>query len=327
VTTLSICIATRNRGAFIGATLQTIVSQMPDGVEIVVVDGNSTDDTEDVLTEWAKRVPAFRYHRLATNGGVDCDYAAAVELSTGRYFWLFTDDDLLAPGTVDAVLQVIQNNPALVLVNAEVWDQVFEHRCDPNRLRIRSDRVYERGEDDRLLADVGRYLTFIGGVVLRRDVWNSRNKEAYFGSLFIHFGVIFQAPLPGHTAVIAAPRIRIRYGNAMWTARTFEIWMFKWPALVWSMPRADWAKKAVTPAEPWRNPSALLIHRAAGSYGMEQYRSFLAVQRPLPLRLLARLVALMPFRLLNRTALLALMLLGFGHRTTAIDIRNAGSRK
>ncbi|MBS0570647.1 MAG: glycosyltransferase, partial [Proteobacteria bacterium] len=45
---LSLCIATRNRGDFIGETLQSIAVQCDkyrEDVEIVVLDGASTDNT------------------------------------------------------------------------------------------------------------------------------------------------------------------------------------------------------------------------------------------------------------------------------------------
>ena len=109
-----------------------------------------------------------------------------------------------------------------------------------------------------LLADTGDYLSFIGGIIIQRQLWRARDKASYFGSDFIHFGVVFQQPLPGDTLVIAEPLIIIRYGNASWLARYFEIWMFKWPGLVWSFPHLpDSAKSRVCHKEPWRSPKTL----------------------------------------------------------------------
>src|SRR5205823_13927961 len=96
------------------------------------------------------------------------------------------------------------------------------------------------------------------------------------GSLFIHFGVVFQSPLPRTALAIAKPWIAIRYGNAMWTSRGFEIWMFKWPELVWSMPFPESAKAHVVAREPWRNPTRLMLFRAMGAYSRAEYRSLIA---------------------------------------------------
>ena len=65
---LAICIATLNRGAFIGETLESIIRQATDEVEIVVVDGASTDNTEEVVRGFQQRWPRLNYLRLPEKG-------------------------------------------------------------------------------------------------------------------------------------------------------------------------------------------------------------------------------------------------------------------
>ena len=100
---LSICIATYNRAAYIGVTLDSIISQLTDDVELLVVDGASTDSTEEVLHTYIKKSNRIRYIRLAAKGGVDQDYDKSIEFARGEWCWLFTDDDLLKPGAIAAV--------------------------------------------------------------------------------------------------------------------------------------------------------------------------------------------------------------------------------
>src|ERR1700691_6695429 len=95
---LSVCIATLNRSSFIGATLESIISQATDEVEIVVLDGASTDGTQHVVRRYQERFPRLRYFCQKANMGVDRDFAAAVALAQGQYCWLFSDDDVLMPG-------------------------------------------------------------------------------------------------------------------------------------------------------------------------------------------------------------------------------------
>ncbi len=49
---LSICIATYNRAEYIGETLESIIPQVTDEVEIVIVDGASTDNTSSVVKHY-----------------------------------------------------------------------------------------------------------------------------------------------------------------------------------------------------------------------------------------------------------------------------------
>ena len=272
---LSLCIATLNRARFIGETLDTILSQMEDGVQLVVVDGASSDNTVEVMAQYCADHPQIVYRRELTNSGVDADYDKTVGYATGEYCWLMTDDDLLKPGAVRRVLEAMAGNPELIVVNAEVLSADLSVTMEKQRLGLSSDVRYTNASKEQFLKDTGAYLSFIGCVVIKRDKWMSRNRSAYYGSLFIHVGVIFQKPSIDYVTVISDPLIQIRYGNAMWTARGFEIWMFKWPQLIWSFPEySDDAKRAVCREAPWRSAKALFHHRAMGSFSINEFHKF-----------------------------------------------------
>ncbi len=302
---LSICIATLNRGPFIGETLESIVQQATDQVEIVVLDGGSSDDTEEIVLAWRQQFPRLSYCRQQTNGGVDQDFARAVELARGEYCWLFSDDDILKQGAIGAVLNAIRGAYDLVIVNAEIRNADLSEVLQSRRLNLAANRTYAPEESDRLLADAGDYLSFIGCVVIKRQLWISREKEKYFGSCFVHVGVIFQSRLSEGAHIIAEPFIAIRFGNAMWLGKFFEIWMFKWPRLIWSFTQyPDSVKVHVCAKEPWRKMRTLLLFRAIGSYTDGIYQKWLAKRiDSWWVRMVARAIALCPGFLANLFAI------------------------
>lgn len=272
---LSICIATFNRARFIGQTLDSIVGQIEEGVEVVIVDGASADDTGEVLARYSAQYPQIVYRREPTNSGVDADYDKAVTYATGEYCWLMTDDDLLKAGAISRVLGAIRSGPDLVVVNAEVRSADLLVVMEGRRLSVSGEVRYPASRRNEFLKEVGSYLSFIGCVVIRKENWMIRERAAYYGSLFIHVGVIFQQPSLDDVVVIGDPLIEIRYGNAMWTPRGFEIWMFKWPTLIWSFPEyPDDAKRAVCRKQPWRSLKALFHQRAMGSYSIIEFQKF-----------------------------------------------------
>ncbi len=296
---LSICIATYNRGAFIAQTLESIISQLDPQVELLVVDGASPDNTASVVEHYLLPGRPFRYVREAVNSGVDGDYDKAVGYATGEYCWLMTDDDVLEPGAVDRVLQALAHSPELVVVNARTCDADLNKMLNERLIDIHEDRVFNNDTPSVFTLAAG-YLSFIGGVVVRRDLWIRRERTRYYGSLFIHLGVLFQAPLQGRVEVIAKPLISIRYGNAMWSARGFEIWMFKWPNLIWGFDVvSDEVKLRVVRREPWRSPRHLLFGRAIGSYGLAEYRRFIPAGVSPAMRLLASAIAVTPGHFVN----------------------------
>ncbi len=312
--TLTVCIPTLNRGPFIGQTLRTIVPQLTPAVELLIVDGGSTDDTAEVVAAFQERCPAVRYVRAdvepgagpaPSNAGFDRDCDLAVELARGTYCWLMTDDDLLQPGAIDAVLRATADAHTLIVVNAEMRNATVSRVLEERRVPLHADRVYGPGEAQELFGDVGEYLSFVGAVVVRRDLWRSRERERYYGKGFIHVAVLFQKRLPGTALVLAHPWIVIRFGNGNWSARAFEIWMDTWPSLIWSFPDyEERAKVRVTRREAWQKWAALLVYRARGAYSLTEYQRWIAA-RPaggVP-KFVARVIASLPGWPLNKLVL------------------------
>jgi len=316
---LSICIATYKRAAFIGETLESIIAQLVPGVEIVVVDGASPDDTAGVVAPIAARCPALRYHRERENSGADGDFDKAVGYASGEYCWLMPDDDLLLPGAVARVLRELEAAPDLLVVNAEVRNFDLSRTLVRHRFDVERD-FEDQGGSEAFFVRAANFLGYIGAVVIRRSVWLARERAAYYGCQFIHIAVIFQKPIGG-VRVLADPLVAIRNGNALWTPRGFEIWTFKWPELLWSFDGyGEAAKRAVFPREPWRGLRYLLLSRALGAYSMAEFRRYLAKVAHGGARAAAWLIATLPGAPVNLAAVFYYGLFRRGQRVELYDL-------
>nr|MDP2190431.1 glycosyltransferase family 2 protein [Rhodoferax sp.] len=325
---LSICIATYNRAEFIGETLGSILSQMGPGVELVVVDGASPDYTPKVMAEYTLRYPALRYYRETENSGIDGDYDKAIGYATGEYCWLMTDDDLLRPGAVRRVLDKLDGVYDLVVVNAEIRNVDFSRVLDEKLIKLEFDKEYRAGDEESLFLEATQGLSFIGCVVIRRDVWLARDRRSYFGSLFVHVGVIFQHLPITHAALIAEPLITIRYGNAMWTPRGLEIWIVKWPELVWSfVDFSDKAKSAVCPRGGWHLFKRLVFYRATGAYSTKEYNEILCAKISGLTRIASKFVAVVPVVLAGFFACIYSVILGGRGSRMVMYSLNSGQHK
>jgi glycosyltransferase involved in cell wall biosynthesis len=320
---LSICIATFNRGGFIGATLRSIVPQLDGAVEVVIVDGASTDDTRDRVDEFAARCPNVRYFREASNSGIDQDFDKAVSYAAGRYVWLMTDDDLMIDGAVARVRAALDERD-LVVVNSQVRTADMSKVLCERMIPIERDVDYERADRERCFVDVARGLTFIGSVIVRRDAWLARQRTPYYGSLFVHVGVIFQTPALERVRVLAEPVLQIRYGVAMWTPRSFDVWMYKWPDLIWSFGDfSDAAKAHVTRREPWRSPMKLFHFRSKNAYSIDQYRKHLAGRATGPYGAVASLIGVFPAFVANLASIAYVSVTSRHNRIPLYDLVNA----
>lgn len=321
---LSICIATYNRAGYIGETLESIIPQMTEEVEIVIVDGASTDSTCAVVEHYTAISKQVRYIRLPVKGGVDQDYCKAVEYAQGEMCWLFTDDDLLKPNAINTVINEAQKGYSLILVNGQLMNIDFSREITNRLLPIERNEIYSESELGELFQRVITYMSFIGCVVVNRNLWLQREKERYFGTEFIHVGVIFQSFLPAPALVIAEPYIAIRYGNAQWSERAFEIGMFKWSALLCSFEHiSEHVRQEHSMSNPWRRLQRIIIYRAKGEYSLRDYLKWFASKNSSSLwKIAAFIIAIAPSSCLNFVLLSYLKIIRKDKLIAIYDLEN-----
>lgn len=97
--TLSVIIANYNYEKFVGAAIESVLSQ-DQGVQIIVVDDASTDGSVDVINQYADRVEAILLEEnRGQGGGLNTGYAAA----TGTLVMFLDADDFLVPGAIETI--------------------------------------------------------------------------------------------------------------------------------------------------------------------------------------------------------------------------------
>jgi abequosyltransferase len=196
---LSICIPTYNFGKFIGETLESIVCQLTDGVEIVVLDGASTDNTPDIVSQFQANCPNLRYHRLDKRGGIDRDIAKSIELANGEYCWLFSSDDVMRKGAIAKMLSQIKHGHDLYLCKHTncTFDMKFMHEHPV----LRSNEEVEfnlASQSDRqryfeLAITTESFFGFLGGIIIKKSKWESVPiNEMFVGSCWGHAARIFE---------------------------------------------------------------------------------------------------------------------------------------
>ena len=318
---LSICIATRNRAEYLVDTIKCLLDQLDDGIEIVIVDGASTDNSKSLIDNLDIPEGRLRYFFEDENSGVDGDFDKTVQYALGQYCWLFSDDDLFVPGALETVKQALNCEPDLLIVNSSVHSKNFRRLLSERIIDLTDNKIYENDSETAFL-DLGSYLSFIGAIVVRRDFWLSRERVAYHGSAFAHLGVIFQYPLPSRVKFLAAPLIKIRYGNSEWAPRGFDIWTKQWPKIVESLdhlPLAD--RQRIAGSGTIAMVKFCLLYRALGLYHLDRYKMSIQGSYPLFLTLLLGAIALIPAKFINS----CYTLLVLGKKTTLINVYRLAS--
>lgn len=108
---VSVVVATRNSAAYVAAALDSIVTQIPRPAEIIVIDGNSTDDTVEVVA----RFPGVRVLRQV-GGGLAAARNEAIRACSQSLIAFCDSDDRWTAGALAARLEALSANPEVPAV-------------------------------------------------------------------------------------------------------------------------------------------------------------------------------------------------------------------
>jgi abequosyltransferase len=207
---LSICIPTYNFGKFIGLTLDSILPQITLDVEVVILDGGSTDETAEIVAARQCDYKQLSYYHQDFRGGIDRDIEKVVSLAQGKYCWLFSADDIMLPGAVDKILEEIK-------LDMDIY--ICEHiLCDLNMQPIREYPPFNNVTPQRvfnmsLTAEKKEYFcsartseaffSFLAGPIFKKKTWNKANiPQTFRGTCWI---------VAGHLLSVIPSGVSIRY--------------------------------------------------------------------------------------------------------------------
>jgi len=120
---LSVIICTYNRCDFLPAALNSLANQtLPkEQFEVLVINNNSTDETEAVSKEFERNHPAvnFGYH-IEKNQGLSFARNRGIKESQGKYISYIDDDAIASPEYAEAVLEAFENYPDYAALGGKV---------------------------------------------------------------------------------------------------------------------------------------------------------------------------------------------------------------
>lgn len=218
---LSISIPTYNFGEFIGQTLESIREQASEDVEVVVLDGGSTDSTPEVVRGYVGRIPGLRYYRQEWRGGIDRDIARTVELSTGEYCWLFSSDDIMRPGAISRVLRETNSGHDVYLLGRIDCTRRMRPIRKSSILAMHTDAEFELSDAaDRALyfskaQSTYAFFAYMSSIVVRKARWDQVPlDETFVGSCWAHVARLFKMIPEGlHLKYLSDALVLCRGGN------------------------------------------------------------------------------------------------------------------
>lgn len=103
---ISIVIPSYNQGNFIAATIHSVLDQEYPQLEVIVIDGGSTDQTVSVLEQFGSRIQWVSEKDQGQSDAIN----KGLRRATGDVVTYLNSDDLLLPGSLQRVAQFFQSH-------------------------------------------------------------------------------------------------------------------------------------------------------------------------------------------------------------------------
>lgn len=125
---ISIGLPVYNGKNYLGKAIDSILSQTFSDFELIISDNASTDSTEEICREYAKKDSRVHYHRNEKNVGIARNYNITYELSSpsSEYFKWAAHDDVLLPTYLATCVEVLDKDPSVVCVHT-LMQGINEH--------------------------------------------------------------------------------------------------------------------------------------------------------------------------------------------------------
>jgi len=112
---VSIGLPVFNGESYVGEAIESILEQSFEDFELIISDNASSDGTEDICREFARRDARVQYCRNESNVGVARNWTKLVEMSSGRYFKWVAHDDVQGGELLAKCVEPLDRDPTVVL--------------------------------------------------------------------------------------------------------------------------------------------------------------------------------------------------------------------
>jgi glycosyltransferase involved in cell wall biosynthesis len=191
---ISVCIPAFNRANVLTELIDSIVKQDYRSFEIVIAEDFSPDREEisKIVRSYIKRYPSLvNYYENEKNLGYDGNLRHLFELAKGEYVFFMGNDDLMCPGALKKVSEVLNrySNIGVVLRSYAAFEGTPDNIVQIFRY-FDKERFFPAGENT--ISTIYRRSVVIPGMVVHRESAVKYASDRYDGTLLYQLYLVAQ---------------------------------------------------------------------------------------------------------------------------------------
>jgi len=117
---ISVVIPVYNGNGFLPAALESILGQTYRNFEVIAIDDGSTDNSYEILKNYAERDSRLRVFRNSKNLNIANTLNRGIKLARGQYIARMDADDIALPKRLSRQIKFMKSHPEVVILGGQV---------------------------------------------------------------------------------------------------------------------------------------------------------------------------------------------------------------
>lgn len=182
---ISVCIPSYNRVQFLKPLLDSILAQDFKNYEIVICEDKSPqrDEIKEIIRNQYADVEHLKLYLNEQNLGYDANFRELLTLASGSYCFFMGNDDVMAPGALKKVAQVVQTHDNIGLIlRSYSWFVTDPFKPVQTVRYFGEDRIFPPGAET--IATAYRRCGVLSGYVVHRETAITYATNEFDGFLY-----------------------------------------------------------------------------------------------------------------------------------------------
>jgi abequosyltransferase len=211
---VSVCIPSYNRAVHLAPLLDSIFGQRFANFEVVICEDLSREREEiaSIVQRYMATHPGkIRFFENERNLGYDANIRKLVEKATGKYCFFMGNDDIMCPGALEVVADILERNADVgFILRSYAWfDNTPEQIGDEIRY-FNEERVFAPGKE--AISICFRRSGVISGYIVDRDAAFAAATSKFDGSLYYQMHLTASALV--HKCAVFTPQVLVLCRNS-----------------------------------------------------------------------------------------------------------------
>ena len=188
---VSVIMPVYNAEEFLDKSVSSVINQTYKNLEILLIDDCSTDNSYNILKEYANKDNRIKLFHNEQNKHVSATRNVGIKNATGKYLYFIDSDDFIDNDYIEHLVKTAEKENADIVVNVNI----YEHSDNRKKLHLFTEIFYEKRhlrQNELLLV---KRLSVIWNRLYKREIQQKYNiffseniklfEDAYFDTIMI----------------------------------------------------------------------------------------------------------------------------------------------